>query len=84
MDSGAATARSTVIPTMGERTDRRLWREKGGERVAAVGENKPALSGAVLAGHRNRGSNATHCDSNMQPAYAGCNIAMVGKISRLK
>ena len=31
-----------------------------------------------FAGHRNRGSNAVHCDSNQQPAYAGCYFTMVG------
>jgi len=43
-DSGAATATETVIPTMGERPDRRRWREEGGERVAAVGEKQVCFS----------------------------------------
>ena len=32
----------------------------------------------TFAGYRNRGNNAVHCDSNPQPAYAGCHFTMVG------
>jgi len=41
--SSTATATETVIPTMGERPDRRRWRMKGGERVAAVGEGRRCI-----------------------------------------
>ena len=38
----------------GERWERRLWRNKRPERVAAVGRKQVCLSDAVFAGHRNR------------------------------
>ena len=38
--SSTATATETVIPTMGERWERRRWREKRPERVAAVGKTR--------------------------------------------
>ena len=38
----------------GERWERRLWRIKRPERVAAVGRKQVCLSDAVFAGHRNR------------------------------
>ena len=82
-DSSTATATLTVIPTMGERSDRRLWRKKGGERVAAVDKIEDKRKPEDFIGHRNRESNALHCDSNLQPVLAGCNLTMVGKISRL-
>ncbi len=34
----------------GERPDRRLWREKEGERVAAVGENQACSQAQILPG----------------------------------
>ena len=63
-DSSTATATETVIPTMGERPDRRRWRRKGGERVAAVDKIEEKRKPEDFIGHRNRGSNAKHCDSN--------------------
>ena len=38
----------------GERADCRLWREEGGERVAAVGERGSRFVGNESTGHRNR------------------------------
>ena len=75
--SSTATATETVIPTMGERADCRRWRKKGGERVAAVGKKQACFSSEVSAGNRNRGSNALLCDSDLQPALAGCYLRAV-------
>ena len=36
-----------------ERADCRLWREEGGERVAAVGVQHSRLGGKAHTGHRN-------------------------------
>ncbi len=83
MDSSTATATETVIPTMGERWERGLWREERPERVAAVGVQRRRLVAKAHTGYRNRGSDAQHCDSNMQPAFAGCYLAMVGTKSDL-
>ena len=44
---------------MGERPDRRQWREKGGERVAAVDKIEEKRKPEDFIGHRNRGSEAT-------------------------
>ena len=38
----------------GERCDRRLWRVKGAERVAAVGVQRSRAVGKAHTGHRNR------------------------------
>ena len=35
---------STLPSPLGERTDRRLWRSKGGERVAAVKKSEESVS----------------------------------------
>ena len=43
-DSSTATATETVMPTMGERPDRRRGRRKGGERVAAVGKTQACFA----------------------------------------
>ena len=53
----------------GERCDRRQWRKKGAERVAAVGKTPARLSGAGSAGHRNRvkSNNAAGIVTAMEP-----------------
>ncbi len=60
------------MPTMGERCERCQWQMKRAERVAAVEKIKGKRKPADFFGHRNRGSNATHCDSNPQSAIADC------------
>jgi len=58
-DSSTATATLTVIPTMGERKERRLWRIQRLERVAAVDKIEEKRKPEDFIGHRNRGSEAT-------------------------
>ena len=60
---------------MGERPDRRQWREKGGERVAAVGEGRRQTAEDI----RREPQQGERSDSNPQPAYAGCHFTMVGQ-----
>ena len=47
---------SDELRSLGERTERRRWRKKRGERVAAVAEGNRAPSRADRCGHRNRAS----------------------------
>ncbi len=60
---------------MGERADRRLWREKGGERVAAVEKIKEKRKPADFFGHRNRGSNPQIATQIRNLRMAGCHFA---------
>ena len=74
--AGAATARSTVIPTMGERGERRRWRNKRPERVAAVGKKQACCGRRSFCRAPQQGERS---DSNLQPDLAGCHITMVGE-----
>ena len=46
--------------SLGERPDRRRWREEGGERVAAVGVQRSRSDGKTHTGHRNRVDTQNH------------------------
>ena len=45
---------------IGERWERRLWREERPERVAAVGEQRSCTDSKAHTGHRNRKTEKQH------------------------
>ena len=58
--------------SLGKRADRRRWREKGGERSAAVYIFKAALTAAENIGHRKPGCRTDDRRPSDQPAVEPC------------
>ena len=65
-DSSTATATETVIPTMGSDGSAACGGVSDLSEWQRSARDEAALSARTFAGHRNRGSNVKHCDSDPQ------------------
>ena len=78
-DSSTATARSRVYRPWGSDPTAACGGRRQGNEWQRSARDAGDKTPRTFAGYRNRGSNAVHCDSNPQPAYAGCHFTMVGQ-----